>query len=73
MIWLTFAIGLLNVGLGYAVAVHLGYGPPNAWGPLAWLAPHTAGAAAGAEAEHAASAVQELVTGPADAAGKGAA
>jgi len=32
MVWLIFAIGLLNLCLGYAMAVCLGYGPPQPWG-----------------------------------------
>jgi len=28
---LTFVIGVLNLCLGYALAVHLGYGPPTLW------------------------------------------
>ena len=31
MAWLIFAIGLLNLCLGYAMAVYLGYGPPRPW------------------------------------------
>ena len=29
MVQLTLVIGVLNVCLGYALAVHLGYGPPG--------------------------------------------
>lgn len=36
MVLLTLVIGVLNVCLGYALAAHLGYGPPS---PLeAWQA-----------------------------------
>jgi len=31
VVLLTLVIGVLNVGLGYAVAVYLGYGPPGLW------------------------------------------
>jgi hypothetical protein len=31
VIGLTFVIGVLNVCLGYALAVYLGYGPPGLW------------------------------------------
>ena len=37
MVLLTLVIGVLNLCLGYAVAVHLGYGPPSlgeAWETL---------------------------------------
>ena len=37
MIFLTFMIGILNLCLGYALAVNLGYGPlslPDAWHAL---------------------------------------
>jgi hypothetical protein len=33
---LTFVIGVLNVCLGYAIAVYMGYGPPSL--PEAWQA-----------------------------------
>lgn len=29
MVWLVFMIGALNLCLGYAMAVHLGYGPSH--------------------------------------------
>jgi len=35
---LTLIFGVLNVCLGYAVAVQLGYGPPRLWGG-AWMGP----------------------------------
>ncbi len=28
MFWWLFLIGLVNIGLGYGLAVYLGYGPP---------------------------------------------
>ena len=31
MVWLTLIIGVLNVCLGFALAVQLGYGPPGLW------------------------------------------
>ena len=31
VVWLTLIIGVLNVCLGYALAVQLGYGPPGLW------------------------------------------
>jgi hypothetical protein len=37
LLLLTFTIGLLNLCLGYALAVYLGYGPPGlreAWDAL---------------------------------------
>ena len=36
MVFLTLVIGLLNVCLGYALAVYLGYGPPGL--PESWEA-----------------------------------
>ncbi len=37
MVWLTLAIAVVNIGVGFAVAMHLGYGPPSmaeAWRTL---------------------------------------
>ena len=31
MVLLVFLIGVLNLGLGYATAWYLGYGPANLW------------------------------------------
>ena len=39
LVLLTFVIGVLNLCLGYALAVHLGYGPPTFWD--AWKALQT--------------------------------
>ncbi len=36
MVFLTLVVGLLNVCLGYALAVYLGYGPPGL--PESWEA-----------------------------------
>jgi hypothetical protein len=36
VVGLTFVIGVLNVCLGYALAVYLGYGPPGL--PESWQA-----------------------------------
>jgi len=36
VVGLTFVIGMLNVCLGYALAVYLGYGPPGL--PESWQA-----------------------------------
>ncbi len=36
MVVLTFVVGVLNVCLGYAIAVYMGYGPPSL--PEAWQA-----------------------------------
>jgi hypothetical protein len=46
MLLLTLTIGLLNLGLGFAAAVYLGYGPPGL--AAAWQA---LGAGAGHEEE----------------------
>ena len=48
MVLLTFTIGILNVCLGYALAVFLGYGPPSlgeGWDALLAASPAAAPAA----------------------------
>jgi len=67
VVGLTFVIGVLNVCLGYALAVYLGYGPPGlseSWQALTAAAPlrdqaKTAGDVAGGLAAGAAADVEE--------------
>lgn len=65
MVFLTLVIGLLNVCLGYALAVYLGYGPPGlpeSWEALKVKSP--LGEPAETTGEPAQGLGQELAVGP---------
>lgn len=58
---LTFVIGVLDLCLGYAIAVYLGYGPPSLWD--AWDLLLASQPARGASSQHAAP-THEPLRGP---------
>ena len=62
MVLLTFTVGVLNVCLGYAVAVFLGYGPPG-WAE-AWEALTGEGASTSVRIEPLSAIPEEFAAGP---------